>query len=413
MVRSRPLIEPRKFREALDHRPNRNLMIPLDAHVVRDDISLPELDSPVEGRATRTDSYPVLTVTGTEVTADRLVSLAPHSRMKIVTDETVAKLHVGPLVDALTRKGVTATVTAIPPGETSKSLATAVSLLDELAHSPIGRRDLLVACGGGMVLDTAGWVASAYMRGIPYANVPTTLLGAVDAAIGGKVAVDHAVAKNLIGAFYQPVGVVSNVEYLTTLPDRHIRAGLAEAIKKGMIASTALFAAIETDLEEILKKDVAALRRLVCNAGATKCELIARDPYEDDLRRPLNFGHTVGHAVETVTGYGPVLHGEAVSFGMAVAGRVSLARGWIEPGVYDRLITVLHRAGLPHTIRQLGAPVDLSAVVAALGKIRLIRGGRLRFVLPIEVGAVAIADDVTDAEIHQALRVSVPVGLPR
>jgi 3-dehydroquinate synthase len=388
-------------------------MIPLDVHVLHDEIPVPRPDQPIEGRATRTDSYPVAIVTGTDATADRLTALAPQGRMAIVTDETVAALHVGTLVDALGLRGITATVTAIPPGEGSKALATAVGLLDELAHSSVGRRDLLVACGGGVVLDTAGWVASAYMRGIPYANVPTTLLGAVDAAIGGKVAVDHTVAKNLIGAFYQPIGVVSNIEYLTTLPDRQIRAGLAEVIKKGMIASPELFAAIETDLEAILGQDVAALERLVRSASATKCELVARDPYENDLRRPLNFGHTVGHAVETVTGYGPVLHGEAVAFGMAVAARIALARGWLDPGVCDRLVTLLHRAGLPHAIGQLGAEIDPDAVVAALGKIRLIRAGRLRFVLPLDVGTVAIADDVTEEEIHRALHTSVPTRLAR
>jgi 3-dehydroquinate synthase len=388
-------------------------MIPPDVHLIHDEITMPGPDLPIEGRATRTDAYPVTVVAGAGATAERLASLAPHGRAVIITDETVAALHVRPLVDALAHAGVTATVTAIPPGEASKSLPTAVALLDELAHSSVGRRDLLVACGGGVVLDTAGWVASAYMRGIPYANVPTTLLGAVDAAIGGKVAVDHTVAKNLIGAFYQPAGVVSNVEYLTTLPDRQIRAGLAEAIKKGMIASPALFAAIEQDLEAVLAKDVTALGRLVRYASATKCRLIARDPYENDLRRPLNFGHTVGHAVETVTGYGPVLHGEAVAFGMAVAARISLSRGWIDPPAHERLVTLLHRAGLPHTIRQLGAEVDPAAVIAALGKIRLIRAGRLRFVLPVRIGTVAIADDVTEEEIHQALRVSVPAGLTR
>jgi 3-dehydroquinate synthase len=388
-------------------------MIPLDVHVIRDEIPVPRPDLPIEGRATRTDSYPVAIVTGTDATADRLTALAPQGRMAIVTDETVAALHVRPLVEALDRRGITSTVKAIPPGEGSKALATAVGLLDDLAHSSVGRRDLLVACGGGVVLDTAGWVASAYMRGIPYANVPTTLLGAVDAAIGGKVAVDHTVAKNLIGAFYQPVGVVSNIEYLTTLPGRQIRAGLAEVIKKGMIASPELFTAIETDLEAILAQDTGALDRLVRSASATKCALVARDPYENDLRRPLNFGHTVGHAVETVTGYGPVLHGEAVAFGMAVAARISLSRGWISPGVCDRLVTLLHRTGLPHAIGQLGAEVDPDAVVAALGKIRLIRAGRLRFVLPLDVGTVAIADDVGDEEIHRALHAPVPTGLAR
>lgn len=388
-------------------------MIPQNAHVIHDRIPMPEPGLPIEGRAVRDGSYPVIIVTGAEATADHLVALASRPRILIVTDETVAALHVTPLIDALASRGVAVTTTAIPPGERSKALPTAVDLLDRLARSSVGRRDLLVAFGGGVVLDTAGWVASAYMRGIPYANVPTTLLGAVDAAIGGKVAVDHPVAKNLIGAFYQPVGVVSNMEYLATLPDRQIRAGLAEVIKKGMIASPDLFQTVEDDLEAILSKDSCALKRLVRNASATKCRLVARDPYEHDLRRPLNFGHTVGHAVETVTGYGPVLHGEAVAFGMAVAARISLFREWISPEVCHRLTALLHRAGLPHTIGQLGTAVDPDEVIVALDKISLIRGGRLHFVLPLDIGSVAIADDVGNDEIQRALHVSVSGGKTR
>ncbi|MEU4235652.1 3-dehydroquinate synthase family protein [Nonomuraea sp. NPDC026600] len=286
-------------------------MIPADVHLVRDRIPLPEPGCPIEGLATRTDSYPVLVSADAETTAHHLKTFTSNSRVVIVTDETVAGLHGESLVEALTRQGMDVATLTIPPGERSKAIATAIHLLDRLAHSSVGRRDLLVAFGGGVVIDTAGWVASAYMRGIPYANVPTTLLAAVDAAIGGKVAVDHAVAKNLIGAFYQPVGVVTNVAYLATLDARQIRAGLAEVIKKGMIASPELFSFIERELEAILGNKLWALERLVQYASATKCELIARDPYEQDLRC-----RRTGSSAEPGTGKRAELNGvSAVSAG--------------------------------------------------------------------------------------------------
>jgi len=241
------------------------------------------------------------------------------------------------------------------------------------------------------------------MRGVPYVNVPTTLLGYVDAALGGKVAVDHVTAKNLIGAFYQPKAVVSNVRYLRTLDRRQVRAGLAESIKKGIIASPELFELIERRYDEMLANNLDALEALVRGSSAIKCELIARDPYEKELCRPLNFGHTVGHALETVTGYGPVLHGEAVAFGMAVASRISERRGLVRPAVVDRMVGLLVKIGLPTDLADLPVEVDADAVLAALGQIRKIRDGRIRFVLPAGLGETMITDDVADDEIRSAL----------
>jgi 3-dehydroquinate synthase len=384
-------------------------VIPEHAYMIRDDIPMPAAGAPIEAAASRLDTYSVIVTRDAASTADHLAALAARPRVMIVSDDMVMDLHGPEFIGALEARGLRTEVVCVPPGERSKDIARAVLLLDRLAHSSSGRRDLIVAFGGGVVIDTVGWVASAYMRGVPYANVPTTLLADVDAALGGKVAVDHPVAKNLIGAFYQPAGVISNVAYLATLSPRQMQAGLAEAIKKGMIASPELFGFIEARLDDILGARPEALEPLVHGASAIKCELIARDPYERDLRRPLNFGHTVGHAVETVTGYGPVLHGEAVAFGMAVAARIALARGWADPRACDRLMGLLHRASLPHTVAQLRADLDVAAVIGALGKIRQIRDGQLRFVLPLDVGSVALADDVGDDEIEQAIRSRVRV----
>jgi 3-dehydroquinate synthase len=242
------------------------------------------------------------------------------------------------------------------------------------------------------------------MRGLPYVNVPTTLLAQVDGALGGKVAANHPKAKNLIGAFHQPLGVVSNVEFLRSVDDRHLRAGLAEAIKKAVIASPAYWRFIEGNAEAVLARDLDALQRLVRYASAIKTALIERDPYEQDLRRPLNFGHTIGHPLETVTGYGPLLHGEAVAFGMVVESRIAAARGLMPAERLQALIGLLRRVGLPTSTTELPVAVDEAAVLAATEKVRLIRAGSLRFVLPAEhLGETVIADDVSDREVRAAL----------
>lgn len=360
-------------------------------------------DDPIIGAATRHDTYPVHVCQDEAAAVHRLRTEIDGRRVALITDDNVAALHADRLAGGLAAAGLDVASTTIPAGEASKSLPTAAALLDWLAGTRLARRDVILAVGGGVITDTVGWVASAYMRGLPYVNVPTTLLAQVDAALGGKVAVDHATAKNLIGAFHQPKAVVSHVGYLATLDERELRAGLAEAIKKGVIASPALFELIETRYRELLAADPAASAALVHGASAVKCRLIAKDPYENDLRRPLNFGHTIGHAVETVTGYGPVLHGEAVAFGMACAARIAERRGLLDPAVLRRITALLATVGLPVTLGALPAPVDPAATVAALGQIRKIRDGRLRFVLPVGLGETVIADDVSDAEIHTAL----------
>ncbi|MFD3657872.1 3-dehydroquinate synthase [Streptomyces sp. NPDC058620] len=379
------------------------MSLPPGTHVIHDAIALPAPHDTVRARAVHRAEYPVVQADSVEEAVKHLRTVISDQRIALVTDGTVAALHGRELRHELHRQGVEATMTSIAPGEESKTMRTAERLLDWLADSRIRRRDLLVAFGGGVVIDTAGWVASVYMRGMPYVNLPTTLLAAVDAALGGKVAVDHPQAKNLIGAFHQPTAVVAATPWLSTLPARHVRAGLAEAVKKGVIASPALFDLIERDLPKILALDPATLHRLVHASATVKCALIDRDPYEEDLRRPLNFGHTIGHAVETVTGYGPVLHGEAVAFGMACAARISLARGWMTGTAHTRLLSVLRQAGLPCRREELPAPTGTEAVLAALDKIRLIRDGHLRFVLPVDIGVTAITDDVTDDEIRRAL----------
>ena len=263
-------------------------------YVIRDDQPLPAPGAVITTSLTRERSYSVHVLPGEPAALDTLAAEIGGRPVRLVTDRTVGSLHGERIQAGLASRGVPVRSRQISAGEQSKSLPTACGLLDWLAQTDTGRRDVLLAVGGGVVIDTAGWVASAYMRGIPYINLPTTLLAQVDAAIGGKVAVDHQIAKNLIGSFYEPQAVVSCVAYLGTLDTRQIRAGLAEVIKKAVIASPQLFAFIERRLGDVLRLDQACLRSLVHAASAIKCVLVARDPYETELRRTLNFGHTVG-----------------------------------------------------------------------------------------------------------------------
>ena len=201
--------------------------------------------------------------------------------------------------------------------------------------------------GGGVVIDMGGFVASAYMRGVRYLPLATTLIAQVDAGIGGKLAVNHPTAKNIFGSFHQPLGVISDVSFLRTLDERQLRAGLAECIKKAIIASPAYWDLIERDADAIIEGDAAALEALVHGAGAIKAELIERDPYERDSRRTLGFGHALAHPLETVTSYTALLHGEAVAFGMAVEAQIAAARGLLAPDLLERMLGLLQRVGLP------------------------------------------------------------------
>jgi 3-dehydroquinate synthase len=368
-----------------------------------DAIPLPQPGAPVIARTARQDAYPVIVCSAPETAYGHVCDRVAGRAVAILTDDTVMSLYGGGLLAALRDRGADPLVRVLPAGEPSKSVEEAVAAWHWLAASDIARRDVLIAFGGGVVADLGGWVASGYMRGIPYINVPTTLLAQVDGALGGKVAANHRVAKNLIGAFHAPEAVVAATGFLQSSSTRHLRAGLAEAIKKAVIASPAYWRFIDAHAEAILRRDDAALARLVHAAAAIKTALIERDPYERDLRRPLNFGHTVGHPLETVTGYGPLLHGEAVSLGMVVESRIACERGLLEQDTLDALIGLLRRCGLPTRARDLGVEIDADAVLEAMEKVRQIRAGSLRYVLPVALGETVIVDDVGDDEVRDAL----------
>jgi 3-dehydroquinate synthase len=369
-----------------------------------DAIELPGPGTEVVARARRADAYPIVVTRSPEETVERLLQAIGDANVAVITDETVAELY-GPLVvGAFEKSGVCVEVAAVPAGERHKTLRQAFELLDWLTGTQIGRRDVVVNLGGGVVIDMGGWVASSYMRGVPYINLPTTLIGQVDAGIGGKLAVNHPVAKNLIGGFSQPRAVISDVSFLRTIGRRQLRSGLAESIKKAIIASPAYWRLIEENADLILAGDAEALEALVHGAGAIKAELIERDPYEDDSRRTLGFGHAIAHPVETVTGYSELLHGEAVAFGMAVEAQIAAAREILGRDRLEQMLGLLRRVGLPTTALELPAELDGARLLAAIERIRLIRGGGYRFVLPIDFGDTVIADDVSPGELQAALR---------
>lgn len=378
----------------------------LPGFLVRDFVPLPDRAAALGAHARREDAYPVHVVDGAARVVELLIDELDGASVALITDETVEALYAGEVIAALREAGADVLARSVPAGEASKDLRRAVELWDWLARSSIGRRDVIVNLGGGVVCDLGGWVASGYMRGLPYINVPTTLLAQVDGALGGKTAVNHPLAKNLLGAFHQPAAVISNVAYLTTTSRRHLAAGASEVVKKAMIASPECWALLEETAESLMAADAGALLGLVRAATAIKSELVRRDPYERDLRRPLNFGHTIGHPLETVTGYGPLLHGEAVAFGMVVESRIAVARGLLDPALLDRLLALLRRFGLPTRAAELRAEVDGEALIAATEKVRLIRAGSLRFVLPRALGETVIADTVGEEEIRCALRAS-------
>jgi 3-dehydroquinate synthase len=323
------------------------------------------------------------------------------ARRFIVSNPTVWRLHASSFED-LTREDPI----LIPDGERFKTLATTGRIYDALIRASADRASTILAIGGGVVGDVAGFAAATYLRGIALVHVPTTLLAQVDSAIGGKVGVNHPMGKNLIGAFHPPTAVVIDPDLLGTLPRREFRAGLYEVVKYGVIASRALFDRVRTGLPALFARDRDALLPVVVQGCQIKAAIVEADERESGARRTLNFGHTVGHALEAVTKYRRFRHGEAVAYGMLVAAEVAVARG---------VMTVEDRDALAATITQMGplpALSDLSPanILEAVGRDKKTIGGRLHFVLPTSIGATMVATDVTTDELERALAGIRPAG---
>jgi len=314
----------------------------------------------------------------------RLAALGFQGRCGLVTSDRVGALYRRRVERSLALAGLAPVVVEIPDGESHKTLATLERVLDAMLRAGIERRTPLVALGGGVVGDLTGFAAATLLRGVPVVQVPTTLLAQVDAAIGGKTAVDHPVGKNLLGAFHQPCLVLADVGVLGTLPRRELVAGLAEVVKYGVIGDAALFVALEADPTAVLTLDPTTFVPMVAACARQKAAVVSADEREERGERAvLNFGHTVGHALETATGYGRFLHGEAVAIGMVAAARLSAALGACDATTVTRIRGLVGRLGLPVDI-----PTDVPASVlgAAMRADKKSAEGQIRFVAVERVG---------------------------
>lgn len=316
-------------------------------------------------------------------------------RAAVVTTAPVERLHAARATAGLRAAGLEVHTRRVPDGETAKSLDVLGGLYDWLASLPLARGDLIVALGGGVVTDLAGFLAATWHRGVRVVQLPTTLLAQVDAAIGGKTGINLAAGKNLVGAFHQPVAVVADIATLATLPVRELRAGMAEILKCGFIRDPAILELLEADPDAALDPGGAVLVELVRRAVSVKAGIVAADTHEHGERALLNYGHTFGHALETLTGYTRYRHGEAVGIGMRYAARVAELVGVGEPGLGERTVDLLERLGLPTTC----APLDVDAVLATMARDKKVRDG-LRMVLCERPGSAMVVD-TPDRELLQ------------
>ncbi|MFN3167022.1 MAG: 3-dehydroquinate synthase [Phycisphaeraceae bacterium] len=361
---------------------------------------------------------------------EKLAEVAPHAKAAVIVDENIEPSHGRVAVRSIKRAGYDVTVGVMPASEKLKSLGTVRSLLDVLLDAKLERRSPVVAVGGGIVGDTAGYVAASYLRGVPFVQVPTTLLSMVDASVGGKVGVNVPQGKNLVGAFHQPSLVLIDTDVLKTLPDRDLRCGLAECVKHGVIRDPDLFAWIESNVDRVLNLESEALVELVRRNVEIKASVVMEDEKEQGVRAHLNFGHTFAHAIEASPAHeaathksprkrfappprfetpnpaadihaytGPYAHGEAVSLGMVAATSLAVAQGRCDGALLDRLVALLERIGLPTSSDNLA---DTDLLMGVMQADKKVKDGRVRLVLPDRLGAVSIVDDTPSDAIAAA-----------
>jgi len=352
-------------------------------------------------------SYSILIGPGVVAELGNAMRKEGCGRAVIICDDRVREPHASAAGQSLAAVGITAEIISIPCGESSKSVAEADRLWNALAALAVDRRTHIIAVGGGVAGDLAGFVAATFARGLPFWQVPTTLVAQVDSAIGGKTGINLDAGKNLVGAFWQPRGVFADIDTLATLPDREYRSGLAEVVKYGVILDAEFFVWLERHAGEILLRDPAAVVHLVERSASLKARVVEEDEHElTGLRAILNYGHTFGHAYEAAAGYGRLLHGEAVALGMTTAARLAAALGRIDAGFVARQDALLRSLGLPLTAADLGTtewmpPAD--ALLAIMGRDKKTIGGNLRFVLPTRIGQVELIDGIDPAIVRRLL----------
>lgn len=329
-------------------------------------------------------------------------------RCAVVTDERVGPLHATVAMDSLRGAGFEPMLVTVPSGEKAKALKVVSGCYDALAGARLERKSFVVALGGGVVGDLAGFVAATYLRGLAFVQVPTTLLAQVDSSVGGKVGVNLKAGKNLVGAFHQPRLVLCDLDLLGTLPDREFRAGLAEVIKYGIIHDAALFRRLERNMDRVLGRDPKELAAVVARCCEIKAEVVGQDETETGLRAILNYGHTIGHGLEAISAYGKYLHGEAISIGQVAASHLSAWKLGMRLEEVERVRALFVRAGLPVTVR-LGA-AERKGLFEAMRLDKKVSGGEIKFVLARRIGAVEFGQGVSDAEVARALDAVAPVG---
>ena len=329
---------------------------------------------------------------------DTLVKEKVPCKTLLITDKNIEKVYGSIVTESLKRNKFDVRLVSLKPGEEQKTLETALTLYDACFDHKLDRNSLIVALGGGVVGDISGFVAATFMRGIPFIQMPTSLLAQVDSSIGGKVAVNHPKGKNMIGSFYQPKAVFIDTETLSTLPAPELVAGLVEVIKYGVIKDAELFEYIEKSLYDILQLNHHALLKIIATSCQIKAHVVEEDEKEKHLRAILNYGHTIGHAIETVTNYKKYRHGEAVAIGMLYATRVAIDMGLTDNTVFERQFSLIKRLGLP-----LHTGLKPEEIVKILYADKKAIAGKLRFILPTKIGEVIISDQVTEEVLYCVL----------
>ena len=344
-------------------------------------------------------AYPIHIGKGIVSRHDLLLPGLRQPKVAIVTNRTIAPLHLERVALPLRSAGVDVIEIVLPDGEEFKTWETLNSIFDVLLAKNCERSTTLIALGGGVVGDMTGFAAACYQRGVPYMQIPTTLLAQVDSSVGGKTAINHPLGKNMIGAFYQPILVLADTDLLTTLPDRELRAGLAEVIKCGLIRDLPFLDWLESNLERLLAREPEALAYAVRRSCENKVEVVVADEHEQGERALLNLGHTFGHAIETGLGYGEWLHGEAVAAGTMMAAELSRLLGWINACDVERIEGLFRRAGLPVS----GPALPPDRYLELMQHDKKVHAGRLRLVLFEQIGKTIMSDAASQSDITKAI----------
>ncbi|HLP77901.1 MAG TPA: 3-dehydroquinate synthase [Candidatus Paceibacterota bacterium] len=327
-------------------------------------------------------------------------------RCAVISDSNVAPIYAKALQSSLAKSGFESVLITFRAGETAKSLQSVQHCYDQLAAHRLERKSFIVALGGGVVGDLAGFVAATYLRGIAFVQVPTTLLAHVDSSVGGKVGVNLKAGKNLVGAFYQPKLVLCNLDALKTLPEREFRAGLAEVIKYGIIYDAGLFDQLERELPKLLKRDAKTLGAVIARCCEIKADVVGQDETESGLRAILNFGHTIGHGLEAISSYGKYLHGEAISIGQVAAALISANQLGFPEAEVERIRALFQRAGLPTEVKLSAA--QRKNLFAAMRLDKKVSGGEIKFVLAKRIGKVVWGENVPETLIESTLNQLAP-----